>query len=84
MAAIKILYATAGPESGSMVLDHKSYRSVTMKSDFPFSPNNSEKENELTAPSSRFVDEKISDETGTETKADSALKPAGLSNPFWN
>jgi len=54
-----------------------------MKSDFPFSPK-SEKENELTAPSSRFVDEKISDETGTETKADSALKPAGLNNPFWN
>ncbi len=55
-----------------------------MKSDFPFSPNKTEKENELTAPSSRFVDEKISDETGTETKADSALKPAGLKNPFWN
>jgi len=83
MPAIKILYATAGRESASMVLNHTSWRSVIMKSDFPFSPK-SEKENELTAPSSRFVDEKISDETGTETKADSALKPAGLNNPFWN
>ena len=30
-----------------------------------------------------FVDEKISDESGTETKSDSALKPTGLNNPFW-
>ncbi|HKH98228.1 MAG TPA: hypothetical protein VJ999_03890 [Candidatus Sulfotelmatobacter sp.] len=55
-----------------------------MKSDYPFSPSNPEKGTELNAPSSRFIDEKISDETGTETKADSALKPAGLKNPFWN
>jgi hypothetical protein len=33
---------------------------------------------------SRFIDEKISDESGTETKSDSALAPAGLTNPFWN
>ncbi len=54
-----------------------------MKSDYPFSPPKVEQENELAARPSRFVDEKISDETGTEAKADSALKPAGLSNPFW-
>lgn len=54
-----------------------------MKSERPFSPPG-EKEPELSAPPSRFIDEKISDESGTETKADSALKPAGLSNPFWN
>ena len=30
-----------------------------------------------------FVDEKISDESGTEAKSDSALKPTGLNNPFW-
>jgi len=30
-----------------------------------------------------FVDEKISDESGTETKSDSALQPTGLNNPFW-
>jgi len=55
-----------------------------MKSNHPFSPSKPDNEEEKTAPPSRFIDEKISDETGTETKADSALKPAGLKNPFWN
>jgi hypothetical protein len=59
-----------------------------MKSDYPFSPPNSsrandEKNPELKAPS-RFIDEKISDDSDTEAKADSAMKPAGLNNPFWN
>jgi len=56
-----------------------------MKSEYPFSPTPGKKE-ELNAPPapSRFIDEKISDESGTETKADSALAPAGLKNPFWN
>jgi hypothetical protein len=38
---------------------------------------------ELKAPSSRLTDEKISDDTGTEAKVDSAFAPAGLNNPFW-
>lgn len=54
-----------------------------MKSNYPFSPQN-EKSEELNATPSRFIDEKISDESGTESKADSALAPAGLNNPFWN
>jgi hypothetical protein len=55
-----------------------------MKSDYPFIPAPGKKE-ELTAPpASRFIDEKISDESGTETQTDSALRPAGLNNPFWN
>ena len=54
-----------------------------MKSEYPYSPT-PDKNEELSAPPSRFIDEKISDETGTETKADSALAPAGLNNPFWN
>jgi hypothetical protein len=55
-----------------------------MKSEYPYSPTPG-KRDELTAPSpSRFIDEKISDESGTETKTDSALAPAGLKNPFWN
>ncbi len=33
---------------------------------------------------SRLTDEKISDETGTESQTQSALAPAGLKNPFWN
>lgn len=54
-----------------------------MKSEYPYNsaPGSNE---ERSAPTSRFTDEKISDETGTETKADSALAPAGLNNPFWN
>jgi hypothetical protein len=55
-----------------------------MKPEYPCSPGKAEKEPQLTAPSSRLTDEKISDESGTETVADSALKPAGLNNPFWN
>ncbi len=35
-------------------------------------------------PSSRLQDEKISDDSGTETKTNSALAPAGLKNPFWS
>jgi len=54
-----------------------------MKSDYPFAPSPDKKEEELVAPS-RFIDEKISDESGTESKSDSALAPAGLKNPFWN
>jgi hypothetical protein len=58
-----------------------------MKSDYPFSPNispnNGEKKQEFSAPS-RFIDEKISDDSDTEDKTDSALRPAGLNNPFWN
>jgi hypothetical protein len=36
------------------------------------------------AQSSRLTDERISDESGTETTAHEALAPAGLKNPFWN
>ncbi|MFY9911322.1 MAG: hypothetical protein WCF22_11380 [Candidatus Sulfotelmatobacter sp.] len=43
-----------------------------------------DKKDEMKAPSSRLTDEKISDESGTETTADKALAPAGLKNPFWN
>ncbi|HTC48801.1 MAG TPA: hypothetical protein VK722_15860 [Candidatus Aquilonibacter sp.] len=54
-----------------------------MKSEFnnPLMP--SYPEEELSAPSSRLLDEKISDDSGTEAKADSAFAPAGLKNPFW-
>jgi len=55
-----------------------------MKSEYPFSPTPAKKETPPPAPPSRFIDEKISDESGTETKADSAMAPAGLKNPFWN
>ena len=54
-----------------------------MESKFPFAPPPGSNAEPKTPPS-RLIDEKISDESGTETKADSALAPAGLKNPFWN
>lgn len=56
-----------------------------MNSHVPFIPGPGKQKEETKPMPSRFIDEKISDETGTETKApDSALAPAGLKNPFWN
>jgi hypothetical protein len=66
-----------------MNLDHNEEVSP-VKSQYPFNPTPGKREEPLIAPPSRFIDEKISDETGTETKSDSALAPAGLKNPFWN
>jgi hypothetical protein len=41
-------------------------------------------EEDFQASSSRLLDEKVSDDSGTEAKApNSALAPAGLKNPFW-
>jgi len=55
-----------------------------MKSEYPdsYPPLTSPKENGGTP--SRLTDEKISDESDTESTADRALAPAGLDNPFWN
>jgi hypothetical protein len=61
-----------------------------MKSEYPYSPLTGKtaktgRNDEISAPPpSRLTDEKISDESGTETNSDSALRPAGLNNPFWN
>ena len=54
-----------------------------MESKYPFTPA-PDNNNPTKAQPSRFIDEKISDETDTESKSDSALAPAGLKNPFWN
>lgn len=54
-----------------------------MKSEYPFNPTPGN-EDEIIAKPSRLTDEKISDESGAETKIDRALAPAGLKNPFWN
>jgi hypothetical protein len=53
-----------------------------MKSNSPFTAEFDRKD-ERPGHSYRFIDEKISDESGTESQSDSALKPAGLNNPFW-
>ena len=72
-----------------MDLNHKSVEVSGMKSNFPFAPPPGKNvppsaSEEQLPPPSRFIDEKISDESGTESHADSALKPTGLNNPFWN
>jgi hypothetical protein len=46
-------------------------------------PSSDHREKEIKHPSSRLLDEKISDDDATETNTDSALRPAGLKNPFW-
>jgi hypothetical protein len=55
-----------------------------MKSDYlsPLMPSPCQEDPD--APSSRLLDEKISDDSGAETKTNSALAPAGLKNPFWS
>ena len=61
-----------------------------MKSEYPTShlthdkPDEATHQDEATHEESRFLDEKVSDESGFETTADKALAPAGLNNPFWN
>jgi hypothetical protein len=55
-----------------------------MKSEYPFNPLLGRKDEPMPPPPSRLTDEKISDESGTEAQTDSALRPAGLKNPFWN
>ena len=55
-----------------------------MKSEHPFSTVPSCCQENLEAPSSRLLDEKVSDDSGAETITDSALAPAGLKNPFWS
>ena len=54
-----------------------------MKSEYNTPPSTPYPGEEFKAPSSRLLDEKISDDTGTEAKVDSAFAPAGLKNPFW-
>jgi len=40
---------------------------------------------EVHGSSSRLLDEKVSDDSGTEATAkNTALAPAGLKNPFWS
>jgi hypothetical protein len=83
METIQILQPLSPRKSVSMNQDHNDGGSP-MKSEYPYSRTNGEKSEELSAPTSRFTDEKISDDSDTESRSDSALAPAGLKNPFWN
>jgi hypothetical protein len=55
-----------------------------MKSEHRASYMPPENRDEISATASRLTDEKISDESGTETAGDQAFAPPGLDNPFWN
>jgi hypothetical protein len=84
MQSIAILRPSDRPSGVSMNLDRERYKEVPpMKPGNPTSPQPLYAPEELIAPSSRLLDEKISDDSGTEAKIDSALAPAGLKNPFW-
>ncbi|MCU1300321.1 MAG: hypothetical protein JWQ87_605 [Candidatus Sulfotelmatobacter sp.] len=54
-----------------------------MNAEYPNPLRSPYRDEELQAQSSRLQDEKISDDSGTEAKSNSALAPAGLKNPFW-
>jgi hypothetical protein len=54
-----------------------------MKSECPTPPAPLYAEDAFDAPSSRLLDEKISDDSGAETTLDKVFAPAGLKNPFW-
>jgi hypothetical protein len=54
-----------------------------MKSELPSNPMPSYCQEDPHTPSSRLMDEKMSDDSDAEARIDSALKPAGLKNPFW-
>jgi len=54
-----------------------------MKNECPTPSMPAYREEDTHGTTSRLVDEKISDDSGTESKTKSALAPAGLNNPFW-
>jgi hypothetical protein len=55
-----------------------------VKSEYPSPTMPSYCQEDTHTPSSRLLDEKISDDSGAEATTDSALAPAGLKNPFWS
>jgi hypothetical protein len=55
-----------------------------MKSEYPSLVMPSYCQEDPHTPSSRLLDEKVSDDSDREAKTNSALAPAGLKNPFWN
>jgi hypothetical protein len=85
MRTIKTLQPPHWSLGVSIGLHHyeQAKKEVLMKSDYP-SPHTPERKDEISPPTSRFLDEKISDDSGAEANTNSALAPAGLDNPFWN
>jgi hypothetical protein len=83
MRGIEILRPPDRRQGVSMDIDHKPCGGCPMKSEYPSFTMPSYCQEDPHEPSSRLLDEKISDDTGTEAKTNSALAPAGLKNPFW-
>lgn len=83
MRAIRILRLRIPLRSVSIAADNDLMLEVPMKSECPAPNKTPYKPEDLNAPSSRLLDEKISDNTGAEAKIDSAFAPTGLKNPFW-
>jgi hypothetical protein len=83
IGGIKILRARGGGYECLINPDLIDGGNPPMKSEYPFSPLTEKQEEPKQAPS-RFIDEKLSGESDLEAKANTALPPAGLSNPFWN
>jgi hypothetical protein len=85
MGSIEILRSSVALEvfEWDQIIQFRDCGGSPMKSEYPASQAVPYPAEELKAPSSRLLDEKISDDSGTEAKIDNALKPAGLKNPFW-
>jgi hypothetical protein len=66
---------------GATVFDSRRFAKMKSECPSPLTPRYNKEEFSHSA--SRLIDEKISDDSGTEAKADKAMAPAGLKNPFW-
>jgi hypothetical protein len=83
MRRIRILRRSVRLPGVPMNLDHKPCGGSFMKSEYPSNPTPSYCQEDPQPHSSRLMDEKMSDDSDAEARIDSALKPAGLKNPFW-
>jgi hypothetical protein len=83
MRSIEILQPQDRRSDVSIDLDHKPCGGCSVKSEYSSLMTPSYCQEDPGAPSSRLLDEKVSDDSGTEAKTNSALAPAGLKNPFW-
>ena len=84
MRPIRILRLAEQVRDVSIEIETNPCGGSPMKSEYPSAAMPSYCQEDPNAPSSRLMDEKVSDDSGTEAKTNSALAPAGLKNPFWS
>jgi len=82
MRWIKILRPADRRKGVPIEVDHKDCEGF-MNQGYPSPKTPSYCQEDPKAIPSRLLDEKISDDSGTEARTNSALAPAGLKNPFW-